>query len=389
MRATAGLATVGGAVALFGAWIGHRLLVDRGRLLLRLEALERQLGQARDLAPPGDAPRAGLAIGSAAPDFALPDLTGRQHASTDWRGRRRTLIFFEPTCDFCRQLLPDLARLNAQADGSSPVPTLLSSRDGQETRRLVTQHGLGCAVLVQDDGEVAELFRVPGTPAAYRIDESGRIASHLAVGAREVLALAGRREAGHAAPVASTANEGRSAARATSDAGRGRPIESSPVERHGLTTGMPAPPFTLPSVSGERLSLVSYRGRRVLLVFSDPRCGPCDRVAPALERAHRTSPHLEILMVSRGDLSANRAQIAKHGLTFPVALQRYWEVSRAYGTFATPVAYLIDEQGILLSHAIVDEASILALATRGGQEAAGRESRREPWSGNLDQRVAR
>ena len=45
-------------------------------------------------------------------------------------------------------------------------------------------------------------------------------------------------------------------------------------------------------------------------------------------------------MVSRGDTEANRRKAKAAGLTFPVCVQRQWEVSRLYAMFATPIAYL-------------------------------------------------
>ena len=54
-----------------------------------------------------------------------------------------------------------------------------------------------------------------------------------------------------------------------------------------------------------------------------------------------------MVMISRGNPKESRAKVKEHGLTFPVALQRQWEVSRLYAMFATPVAYLIDESGII------------------------------------------
>jgi hypothetical protein len=49
-------------------------------------------------------------------------------------------------------------------------------------------------------------------------------------------------------------------------------------------------------------------------------------------------------MVSRRDAEANRQKVKEHGLTFPVVLQKQWEISLRYGIFATPVGYLIDER---------------------------------------------
>ncbi len=105
-----------------------------------------------------------------------------------------------------------------------------------------------------------------------------------------------------------------------------------------------------------------YRGQRVLLVFSDPECGPCNQLAPQLEQLHRRTTDLQVLMIGRRDADVNRVKAAEHGLTFPVVLQRQWEISREYGIFATPVGYLIDEHGIIAEDVAVGNEAILALA---------------------------
>ena len=50
-------------------------------------------------------------------------------------------------------------------------------------------------------------------------------------------------------------------------------------------------------------------------------------------------------------------------LTFPIVMQRRWEVSLEYGMFATPIGYLIDETGILSSNVAVGGDAILKLAS--------------------------
>jgi hypothetical protein len=76
-------------------------------------------------------------------------------------------------------------------------------------------------------------------------------------------------------------------------------------------------------------------------------------------------------MVSRGDAETNRAKTSEYGLTFPVAMQRKWEISKKYGIFATPVGYLIDEQGIIEADVAIGGGAILALAM--GEEGIMRE----------------
>jgi len=130
---------------------------------------------------------------------------------------------------------------------------------------------------------------------------------------------------------------------------RVRTLQESRINRKGLTAGTPAPPFELPDLAGNERSLAEFRGRRVLLMFMDSSCRPCDELAPelvALHEEHRLNGR-EIVLISRGDLEANCAKAEEHGFSFPVLLQNGWRVSKDYGMFATPVAYLIDEAGVI------------------------------------------
>jgi len=198
--------------------------------------------------------------------------------------------------------------------------------------------------------EVAAQYQCHGTPKGYLIDEEGRIASAQAVGADALLAL----RDGATAPVPANGN-GHAALGGT------RTLAESKLQRNGLAAGTPAPNFTLPRLDGGKLTLEEFRGKKVLLVFSDPKCGPCDALAPQLERQHRALGDVQVLMVSRGEATANRLKAEEYGLTLPVVLQRQWEVSRDFGIFGTPVAYLIDEAGIIAADVAVGVEPILDL----------------------------
>jgi peroxiredoxin len=140
-----------------------------------------------------------------------------------------------------------------------------------------------------------------------------------------------------------------------------RSLARSKIKRDGLKAGSSAPDFRLPRLDGGELSLKELRGRRVLLVFSDPECGPCNALAPRVEKFHLDHAEISVVMISRGELKENRAKVKEHGLTFPVVLQRHWEISRRYAMFATPVGYLIDEAGVIVRDVAVGVEPILDL----------------------------
>jgi peroxiredoxin len=325
-------------------WLVVQVLRQQGRLLLRLEALEAR-GGALDAPDAGD-PRGGLPLATPFPPFRLASLEGDEVGLEDFRGKRVLLVHWSPECGYCRQIAPDLGRLSGDLSRHRTELVFISYGSPEANKALLAQHGLRSPVLLQPEGQTVAGFARLGTPAAYLLDEKGRVAKPLAVGAREVPELAeeaaGRRR------------------RLTSE----RPLSETRIEREGLKAGSLAPDFELPDLAGGTVALAEQRGRRVLLVFSDPECGPCDALLPdlvRLDREHgRDGPGL--LLVSRGAVDENRRKAQVSGVEFPVVLQPGWKVSKEYGIFATPVAFLIDEEGVIERDVARGPAEILALA---------------------------
>jgi peroxiredoxin len=336
-----------------GAWLSYQLVCQNGRILLRLEAIEKRLSgrPAEDRTKP-----AGLPIDAPAPDFELPDLAGARRKLSEFRGKDVLLVFFGPKCGFCTKMAADLAALPADGGGGRPIPIVVTNGDADENRKLVEQFGIRCLVLLQEKMEVAARYRAQGTPMGYRIDAEGRIASELAVGAEPLLKLAELPAPPRPAPSANGIGPVPNGKQPHPSLSRSR------LNRNGLKAGAVAPEFRLPLVGGGELALAGLRGRRVLLVFSDPNCVPCDELAPRLQELHRERPDLRVVVISRRDAQATRAKAESLGLSFPIVMQRQWEVSLNYGMFATPIGYLIDEKGIIVNDVAVGVEPILALA---------------------------
>jgi peroxiredoxin len=148
---------------------------------------------------------------------------------------------------------------------------------------------------------------------------------------------------------------------AAADGARKDSLKKSQLLREGLPAGSAAPDFRLPRVGGGELSLSQYRGRKVLLLFSDPTCAPCNALLPDVQRRYAAGSEVDVVMVSRGDHAANASKIAELRVTFPVVLQRQWEISKLYGMFATPIAFLVDEHGTIAAPVAIGAQRILAL----------------------------
>jgi peroxiredoxin len=153
-----------------------------------------------------------------------------------------------------------------------------------------------------------------------------------------------------------------------------RSLAEGRIERSGLKPGTPAPAFELPSPSGGTVGLEEYRGRRVILVFTDPGCSPCGELLRELGPAHRRigAAAPEVLIVGRGDPEANRRKVGAEGLPFRLVVQRAWEISRLYGIFAVPVAFLIDEKGVIAAPMAVGPLEVYDLLARSGRRSVDR-----------------
>jgi peroxiredoxin len=359
------------SLILISIWVGfYQLVKQQGRILLRLDALERGTATVDRHSPGLHEPAVfeGLPLGTAFPDFEFPDLSGKARTLAEFRGQRLLLIQWNFDCGFCDLIAPDLARLEPDLERQNTRIVLLASGTESFNREHAASHGLMSLILLlhhsndkndrNDNSEkkVPEPFQNQGTPVAYFVDGQAQVAAPFANGADQVLALARRVASSEGEPIES--KPGRS--RLNSE----RPLAESRIERHGLRAGTPAPGFRLPDLQGNSISLDNYRGQRVLLVFSDPHCGPCDELAPHLTRLHREHRNngLTVILVGRGAPEENRSKAEQFGFEFPVVLQEKWKLSKEYGIFATPVAFLIGENGVIASDVAVGNDAILALA---------------------------
>src|SRR5262249_46287346 len=92
-----------------GAWIGWQLVRQNGRILLRLEAIEQRLPQPRSPSAPAVGESQALPVGTIAPGFELPDLSGMLRKLSEFRGKNVLLLFYNPSCGFCTKFAPNLA----------------------------------------------------------------------------------------------------------------------------------------------------------------------------------------------------------------------------------------------------------------------------------------
>jgi thiol-disulfide isomerase/thioredoxin len=128
------------------------------------------------------------------------------------------------------------------------------------------------------------------------------------------------------------------------------PHDAAAAPLAGLPTGTTAPAFVLDALDGAKTSLESLvaGGKPVVLVFTNPRCGPCEALLPEL--AHWQQEYASVMtlaLVSEGTAREERAE-AKHGLSH-VLLQGKREVAESYLAHGTPGAVIVGTDGRVAS----------------------------------------
>ena len=129
-------------------------------------------------------------VGEPAPRFALSGLNGTEVSLDSLLGTPTLLLFWNPGCGFCKAMADDLIRWESK----QTTTRLVFISSGEES--AVRQEGarFRSLFLYDVDFDIAPMFGASGTPSAVLLDATGRLASSLAVGEHNILALLGVRK---------------------------------------------------------------------------------------------------------------------------------------------------------------------------------------------------
>jgi peroxiredoxin len=334
-------------------WVLLQTMTQQGRLLMRLEAIEGGLALRAGPAAGAASQQVDLPVGAQAPTFALSNLHGELLTLDVLRASDKPvlLLFSDPGCGPCTALLPEVGRW--QRDYANKLTLAVISRGSSEANRVKSsEHGI-THVLLQKDREVAESYQAFGTPSAVLVRVDGTIGSPLAQGAEAIRGLV---DSAMSLPVLRTP----SLARTTQAIGNGNGATPALRQPAGIKRGEPAPQFTLPHLSGKRLSLADLRGNETLVLFWNPNCGYCQHILKDLKAWEAGPPEgaPQLLVISTGSVQENKAM----GLRAPVLLDRGMSVGQQFGAAGTPMAILVDAEGMIASELAIGAVQVLELA---------------------------
>jgi peroxiredoxin len=137
-------------------------------------------------------PAAAQKVGEEAPEVKLPDLEGNTVDLANFRGEETLVLFWNPGCGFCQQMLSDLREWEQNSPEDAPKLLVVSAGTEEANR----EQGLSSAVVLDQNFATGRAFGASGTPSAVLVDEQGKVASDIAVGAPAVLQMAGASRTG-------------------------------------------------------------------------------------------------------------------------------------------------------------------------------------------------
>ena len=113
--------------------------------------------------------------------------------------------------------------------------------------------------------------------------------------------------------------------------------------------GQPAPNWTQPTASGEKLSLDSLHGKPVYLNFFATWCPPCNEEAPDVNALQKQFAHQGLRVVGVDELEdAKKAKqfVEKFGLVYPAVVDD-GTLQTQYNINGLPVHVFINRQGVI------------------------------------------
>lgn len=111
-----------------------------------------------------------------APDFALQDTDGTEHALSDFRGSYVFLNFCQTWCSYCRSEKPLFKELLRRLDHTSPAAlSVVGAERLTDIVNFVEELSLHYPVVVDHDGSVSTQYGVSTVPTTFLIDPEGRV----------------------------------------------------------------------------------------------------------------------------------------------------------------------------------------------------------------------
>jgi len=123
---------------------------------------------------------------------------------------------------------------------------------------------------------------------------------------------------------------------------------SMSVAQAAETKKVPAPDFTLPSLSGSNVRLSELKGEVILLNFWASWCAPCRLEMPLLNKLHNKYKAIGFTVIGvnvEESISNAKDFLKENKVDFPILWDTKNTVSKQYSVQAMPTTVMIDRDG--------------------------------------------
>ena len=150
----------------------------------------------------------------------------------------------------------------------------------------------------------------------------------------------------------------------------------------GLPVGAVAPHFELEAYEGGAQSLPQLleSGKPLLLIFTNPHCGPCITLFHEISEWQKThGDKLAIVLITRGSIKENFVNVARNQLG-QVLLQGEDNTAGRYKATMTPMAVVVDPQGRIATKSAAGAESIRGLLKQFVVDSNGHHEKSTPFN---------
>ena len=154
--------------------VNFKSLIIIGMIIISVGIIALLQNKNTTFIPPGD-PQLGK--GTPAPNFTLPDLTGKSVSLTDYRGKVVLLNIWATWCPPCVEEMPSLEKLHQAMKGESfEILTVSLDESGAEVvTPFMKKHKLNFPALIDSAGTLKNLYQTTGIPESLIITKDGVI----------------------------------------------------------------------------------------------------------------------------------------------------------------------------------------------------------------------